>query len=636
MVHVGTSKRQSALARRNQTIIDIRKFAQGTADQVSVHADAVALDRIAFAARTAQHEPPEIASQHTATDAGVGGEPGRAASVWRQSYPCSCRGHEKLLCRHLDGSGLVLAKSMATRPPNRPLSTATSAAKPKARPTVTTQVIGHCPVVVDLLAHGSSRHLATRWLGGLTLRIKDAPPAKPEVARGRSQLGQGALGTGGCDTDAGASHPILPSNPSIQPSSILPRAACRGDGVEIVAAVPGRAQVPRRRGRTANVACTKGTLDDVFPGGSDAPETSLMKPFGSSREGAAPAPIPPIPRAWAALVPSHYHSSVSGDPRKPAFACFGEGHRGGTTWSNQWRLGCCLSCFPSCSAPPHGSPVGGTTREALKALQLPSPPTTNNKGGPVIPSFSFPLSIPLPLASLDSSRLTSRAKNAVYIPNPSLSLKPSTMKATFVTLAIAGLVAAQDFTGQPDCAIPCLKDAIPKIGCKLEDVACACKPDAQAKLLPLVSGCILSKCSPADVAKAQSAANAACAKIATQSGSASGSGSASATGSGSATGSATASGSATGTASGTESATATESGTASESATGSATGTESGSASVTATASGSGTSPSVTGTATRSGSASGTTTAASTSTAGANIGPVGGVMAAVLAAAVAL
>ncbi|KAL3952643.1 hypothetical protein ACCO45_012586 [Purpureocillium lilacinum] len=165
------------------------------------------------------------------------------------------------------------------------------------------------------------------------------------------------------------------------------------------------------------------------------------------------------------------------------------------------------------------------------------------------------------------------------------------MKATFVTLAIAGLVAAQDFTGQPDCAIPCLKDAIPKIGCKLEDVACACKPDAQAKLLPLVSGCILSKCSPADVAKAQSAANAACAKIATQSGSASGSGSASATGSGSATGSATASGSATGTASGTESATATESGTASESATGSATGTESGSASVTATASGSGTSP---------------------------------------------
>lgn len=27
------------------------------------------------------------------------------------------------------------------------------------------------------------------------------------------------------------------------------------------------------------------------------------------------------------------------------------------------------------------------------------------------------------------------------------------MKATFVTLAIAGLVAAQDFTGQPDCAV---------------------------------------------------------------------------------------------------------------------------------------------------------------------------------------
>jgi len=27
------------------------------------------------------------------------------------------------------------------------------------------------------------------------------------------------------------------------------------------------------------------------------------------------------------------------------------------------------------------------------------------------------------------------------------------MKATFVTLAIAGLVAAQDFSGQPECAV---------------------------------------------------------------------------------------------------------------------------------------------------------------------------------------
>ncbi|TFB00986.1 hypothetical protein CCMA1212_007165 [Trichoderma ghanense] len=86
------------------------------------------------------------------------------------------------------------------------------------------------------------------------------------------------------------------------------------------------------------------------------------------------------------------------------------------------------------------------------------------------------------------------------------------MKASVLSLLLAGLVAAQDFTGQPDCAIPCLKDAIPKAGCALEDTACACKPDVQAKLLGLVGPCLLSKCSPSDLAKAQAAAADACKK----------------------------------------------------------------------------------------------------------------------------
>ncbi|EGR46556.1 cell wall protein [Trichoderma reesei QM6a] len=86
------------------------------------------------------------------------------------------------------------------------------------------------------------------------------------------------------------------------------------------------------------------------------------------------------------------------------------------------------------------------------------------------------------------------------------------MKASVLSLLLAGLVAAQDFTGQPECAIPCLKDAIPKAGCALTDTACACKPDVQAKLLGLVGPCLLSKCSPSDLAKAQAAAADACKK----------------------------------------------------------------------------------------------------------------------------
>ncbi|KAL7806308.1 cell wall protein [Trichoderma gracile] len=85
------------------------------------------------------------------------------------------------------------------------------------------------------------------------------------------------------------------------------------------------------------------------------------------------------------------------------------------------------------------------------------------------------------------------------------------MKASVIALLFAaGLVAAQDFTGQPECAIPCLEDAIPKAGCAIEDTACACKPDVQAKLVGLVGPCLLSKCSSGDVAKAQAAAADAC------------------------------------------------------------------------------------------------------------------------------
>ncbi|KAF5531943.1 cell wall protein [Fusarium napiforme] len=116
------------------------------------------------------------------------------------------------------------------------------------------------------------------------------------------------------------------------------------------------------------------------------------------------------------------------------------------------------------------------------------------------------------------------------------------MKATFF-LAAAGLVAAQDFGGQPECAVShpdpmehihasydsaqltpipqlkCLQENIPKAGCKLEDTACQCASDFQEKLLPIITPCLTKACEAQDLLKAQSAATEACKEFAKTAGS---------------------------------------------------------------------------------------------------------------------
>ncbi|KAF5663618.1 cell wall protein [Fusarium circinatum] len=92
------------------------------------------------------------------------------------------------------------------------------------------------------------------------------------------------------------------------------------------------------------------------------------------------------------------------------------------------------------------------------------------------------------------------------------------MKATFF-LAAAGLVAAQDFGGQPECALKCLQENIPKAGCKLEDTACQCASDFQEKLLPIITPCLTKACEAQDLLKAQSAAADACKEFAKTAGS---------------------------------------------------------------------------------------------------------------------
>ncbi|KAF4964658.1 hypothetical protein FSARC_7454 [Fusarium sarcochroum] len=92
------------------------------------------------------------------------------------------------------------------------------------------------------------------------------------------------------------------------------------------------------------------------------------------------------------------------------------------------------------------------------------------------------------------------------------------MKAALF-FAAAGLVAAQDFGGQPKCAVKCLQENIPKAGCKLDDTACQCKPDFQEKLLPIITPCLTEACDVTDLVKAQSAAAQACEDYAKSAGS---------------------------------------------------------------------------------------------------------------------
>ncbi|KAF5018169.1 hypothetical protein F66182_9859 [Fusarium sp. NRRL 66182] len=83
------------------------------------------------------------------------------------------------------------------------------------------------------------------------------------------------------------------------------------------------------------------------------------------------------------------------------------------------------------------------------------------------------------------------------------------MKAAFI-LAAAGLVAAQDFSGQPRCALQCLQENIPEAGCDLDDTACQCSPDFQEKLLPIITPCLTQACEASDLVRAQSASRQAC------------------------------------------------------------------------------------------------------------------------------
>ncbi|EFY89055.1 hypothetical protein J3459_021567 [Metarhizium acridum] len=204
------------------------------------------------------------------------------------------------------------------------------------------------------------------------------------------------------------------------------------------------------------------------------------------------------------------------------------------------------------------------------------------------------------------------------------------MKATFVTLAVAGFAAAQNLSGVDGCVRSCIEKAFPQVGCtgtEAEIAACACKPETQAKLLAPVTQCATqNKCDTSALIKAQSVAAEECKALASGSGSASGSASATATGS--ATESHSGSASATGSSAPVVSTLSTGTG---------GVPTQSKNQTATSTSGATGTTKAPTssqggsGSATRSGSGTVPTT-----TGAAAAGPVVGALAAVLAAALAL
>lgn len=125
------------------------------------------------------------------------------------------------------------------------------------------------------------------------------------------------------------------------------------------------------------------------------------------------------------------------------------------------------------------------------------------------------------------------------------------MKASLFVLAVAGLVAAQDFPGLPECAVrslppplaaaaasapdadhassslqsKCIEKSLSETGCKAQDIDCICKKENQDKLKPKVAPCI-KECKPEDLGKAQAAGDFVCVG---RGGSGSGSGSSSMT-----------------------------------------------------------------------------------------------------------
>jgi len=70
-------------------------------------------------------------------------------------------------------------------------------------------------------------------------------------------------------------------------------------------------------------------------------------------------------------------------------------------------------------------------------------------------------------------------------------------------VALGSLASAQNFAGEPSCAIPCLTSAISVAGCQPNDEGCQCG-SGFSSIQNVVATCLLSACNQSDLQRAAS------------------------------------------------------------------------------------------------------------------------------------
>ncbi|EKG21665.1 hypothetical protein MPH_00975 [Macrophomina phaseolina MS6] len=81
--------------------------------------------------------------------------------------------------------------------------------------------------------------------------------------------------------------------------------------------------------------------------------------------------------------------------------------------------------------------------------------------------------------------------------------------STAVVLAASASMAAAYTTADiPACAVPCIKEGAPKVGCEVTDAACQCKK--QDDLAAEVIGCISEKCTAEEAVKSSTVSQSIC------------------------------------------------------------------------------------------------------------------------------
>ncbi|ORY68499.1 uncharacterized protein BCR38DRAFT_335658, partial [Pseudomassariella vexata] len=80
---------------------------------------------------------------------------------------------------------------------------------------------------------------------------------------------------------------------------------------------------------------------------------------------------------------------------------------------------------------------------------------------------------------------------------------------TCLAVFFLGRVNGQDLMGEPTCATPCVKTAVPAGGCTIGDIGCMCGP-AFVSIFAILGPCLVLQCEPRDINSMSTIASAQC------------------------------------------------------------------------------------------------------------------------------